>query len=87
MYLTCRHHATPAESFVLGHRGFKNSYCSPRARDMNKSLQKFLLRHANCGNGFDHFTLSYGQKKDNDLPAKAAIIEGVHSAISNAAKA
>lgn len=79
MYLTCRHHPTQAESFLIGDRVDAGSYSA--ARNDGKSVQKWLDQHATCGGGFDHFTVSYALQKDGDIPTEQPLANAVHATL------
>lgn len=75
LYLACRMHPTREESYLLGDRAYSASY---EARAVHASLQKWLDRHANCGGGFDHFTVAYHGAKDDEQPTLNPIADAVH---------
>lgn len=74
LYLTCKHHPSPAESFVVAERKSGESY---KAGVVTR-LQKWLDKHAACGGTIDHFTAGYAKTKDGDVPNPAPIADGVH---------
>jgi hypothetical protein len=80
LYLTCKHHPSPAESFVVAERREGESF---KAGVMVR-LQKWLDRHAACGGTLDHFTAGYALTKDGDLPNPAPIANGVHHVLRSA---
>jgi len=81
MFLTCRHHATRAESFLIAARSDNEPYAVTNWVKFGEQLQKFLTAHAGCGRSFDHFTVSYSETKDNDVPKDAPVAEAVHAAL------
>lgn len=90
IYLTCRHHPTQAESFLLASREamqpfeaniLVNKLAPQPERHFATLLQKFLKTHATCGGGFDHFTVSYAQAKDGDLPKSDPVADAVHATL------
>lgn len=83
MFLTCRHHPTQAESFLLADRNNGESYVAP-GFIVSTRLQKWLNEHAACGGTFDHFTVSYAQQKDLDLPKPAPVANAVHATLRDA---
>jgi hypothetical protein len=80
LYLTCKHHPSQAESFVLASRKNGESY---QAGVMVR-FQKWLDKHAACGGGLDHFTVGYAKEKDSDLPSPAPVANGVHRVLQAA---
>ncbi len=79
LFITCKHHPTQGESFRLASRADNCSYSNSSALLEQSALQKWLERHAACGGTFDHFTASYAEVKDNDLPTPVA--EAVHATL------
>lgn len=84
MFLTCRAHPTRVESCLIAERANDESYVVTARVDFGRlslaeNLQKWINEHANCGGTFDHFTLSYENQKDVDLPSVPA---AVHRALS-----
>lgn len=79
IYLTCKHHPTQAESFGVASRNDDASYSCALVEA--RSLQKWLDKHAACGGTFDHFTLSYAQEKDADVPKSNPVSDAVHAAL------
>jgi hypothetical protein len=80
LFITCRHHATLAESFCLADRPDATSY---EARGNHSRLQKWFDTHATCGGGFDHFTIAYSQQKDGDMPSAKPVADAVHVALNS----
>lgn len=83
MFLTCRHHPTQAESYLLADRNDGASYFASFG-GKSERLQKWLDKHAACGGTFDHFTLSYAEQKDLDLPKSAPVANAVHATLRDA---
>lgn len=83
MFLTCRHHPTQAESFTLAEREHGQPYEMIETFD-DRRFMKFLTQHATCGGTFDHFTLSYAEQKDLDLPKPAPVANAVHATLRDA---
>lgn len=84
MFLTCRHHPTQAESFLVADRPDGESFSAAdkfTAGISHNRLQKWLNEHAACGGTFDHFTVSYAQQKDLDLPKPAPLANAVHATL------
>jgi hypothetical protein len=77
LYLTCKHHPSTEDSFLLADRKRGESY---RAGVLSR-LQKWLDKHASCGATTDHFTAGYAQQKDIELPAPALVANGVHQVL------
>lgn len=86
MYLTCRHHPTRAESYLIAERDDGESY---KAADRftaglnHNRLQKWLTEHAGCGGTLDHFTVSFENQPNSDLPTPNPIADGIHLTLRN----
>lgn len=77
LYLTCKHHPSIAESYVVAERKVGESYKA----GVGVRLQKWLDKHAACGGTIDHFTVGYAKPKDGDVPNQAPVAESVHLAL------
>lgn len=66
LYLTCRHHPSKVDSFIVTEREFRQPYAA-RSQANQTSFHKWLETHRNCGGTFDHFTVGYAADKDHDL--------------------
>jgi hypothetical protein len=89
IYLCCRHHPAIPESFLLAIRddaiqrpfGYFTRTSEKTLADTtsyDRSLQKWLSKHATCGGTVDHFTIAYAQPHDHDLPKANPVRDAVH---------
>lgn len=76
MFLVCTHHPTQRDSYLIAgrnRRGYDNLI-----EDEDGYFSKWLIKHAACGGGFDHFSLAFERPKDHDIPIDKPLANAVH---------